>query len=278
MPTKHSYVAHRYPDAQFVREVRTIVEALASGGMEETEHITARVTRGLTTWDWDTLDELIQDLDRVRDADVIKIGATVYPKDGAKLLSIPMWMTGRVEVSVEANAGASRVSVTAPTPSETDRLHNKLESFLASATVVERSDTLPQIFVGHGRSNAWRELKEYVQDRMELRTRAFESASRAGHTIRDILDEELSRANLAIIVMTAEDEQGDGERRARQNVIHEAGLFQGKLGFDRVLMLVEDGVENFSNVAGLQYIPFARGNIREALGDVAVAIKERFVL
>jgi predicted nucleotide-binding protein len=31
--------------------------------------------------------------------------------------------------------------------------------------------------------------------------------------------------------MTAEDEQADGQWRARENVVHEAGLFQGRLGF-----------------------------------------------
>ena len=36
---------------------------------------------------------------------------------------------------------------------------------------------------------------------------------------------------IAFPVLTTEDEQADGNVRARMNVIHEAGLFQGRLGF-----------------------------------------------
>jgi predicted nucleotide-binding protein len=38
--------------------------------------------------------------------------------------------------------------------------------------------------------------------------------------------------------MTAEDEQADGNHHARMNVIHEVGLFQGRLGFERAIVLL----------------------------------------
>ena len=56
--------------------------------------------------------------------------------------------------------------------------------------------------------------------------------------------------------MTAEDATTDGKIRSRQNVIHEIGLFQGRYGFDRVLIFQQDTVEGFSNIAGLQTIRF----------------------
>jgi hypothetical protein len=37
----------------------------------------------------------------------------------------------------------------------------------------------------------------------------------------------LDQARFAFLVMTAEDEQADGNHHARMNVIHEVGLFQG---------------------------------------------------
>lgn len=43
---------------------------------------------------------------------------------------------------------------------------------------------------------------------------------------------------------------------ARQNVIHEAGLFQGRLGFMRAIVLLEEGCEEFSNIHGLGQIRF----------------------
>ncbi|MFZ3467855.1 TIR domain-containing protein [Streptomyces sp. 4.24] len=44
--------------------------------------------------------------------------------------------------------------------------------------------------------------------------------------------------------LLAEDATGDGQLVARQNVIHEIGLFQGHYGFDRVIVLAEDGCES----------------------------------
>jgi predicted nucleotide-binding protein len=48
--------------------------------------------------------------------------------------------------------------------------------------------------------------------------------------------------------MTAEDERADGKLNARLNVVHEIGLFQGRRGFNRAIILLEEGCEEFSNV------------------------------
>ena len=65
--------------------------------------------------------------------------------------------------------------------------------------------------------------------------------------------------------MTAEDEQPDGTLRARENVIHEAGLFQGRLGFEKAIILLEEGCEEFSNIEGLGQIRFPE---REYIGSI----------
>jgi predicted nucleotide-binding protein len=78
----------------------------------------------------------------------------------------------------------------------------------------------------------------------------------------------LDNAAIAFIVLTAEDETTDGTERARQNVVHEAGLFQGRLGFSRAIVLLEDGCDEFSNIAGLGQIRFPRGQIGAAFDQV----------
>jgi len=85
-----------------------------------------------------------------------------------------------------------------------------------------------------------------------------------------------SKSPFAFLVLTAEDLQPSGDSRARQNVVHEAGLFQGRLGFSRAVMLLEEGVEEFSNVQGVQYIPFKKGNIRETFGDAVATLRREF--
>jgi len=60
---------------------------------------------------------------------------------------------------------------------------------------------------------------------------------------------------------------------ARQNVIHEAGLFQGYLSFQRVVMLLQNGLEEFSNVAGLQYIGFQGDSIEQTFWELQRALR-----
>lgn len=134
----------------------------------------------------------------------------------------------------------------------------------------------PKVFIGHGRSSSWRELKDHLQDKHGVQVIAYETGARAGHTIRDVLEDMVNQSSFALIVMTAEDEQEDGTVRARQNVVHEAGLFQGRLGFHKAIMLVENGVEEFSNIHGIQQIKFSTGNIKEIFGEVLATLRREF--
>jgi hypothetical protein len=112
------------------------------------------------------------------------------------------------------------------------------------------------VFIGHGRSKLWARLQVFLQSDLGLKTVTYESESRTSQNIGDILQQMMREATFGVLVMTAEDETQSGAKRARQNVIHEIGLFQGKLGFSRVVLLLQNGVEEFSNVAGLRYIGF----------------------
>jgi predicted nucleotide-binding protein len=114
----------------------------------------------------------------------------------------------------------------------------------------------------------WRELKDFIQDRLHLPWDEFNRVPVAGVTNIARLSEMLDAAAIAFLVMTAEDEQVDGKLHARMNVIHEAGLFQGRLGFTRAILLLEEECEEFSNIHGLGQIRFPKGNIKAAFDDV----------
>ncbi|MBY3359224.1 nucleotide-binding protein [Rhizobium laguerreae] len=124
------------------------------------------------------------------------------------------------------------------------------------------------VFIGHGRSLLWRELKDFVSDRLRLPWNEFNRIPIAGMTNIARLSEMLESAAIALIIMTAEDELIDGEVQARMNVIHEVGLFQGRLGFSRAIVLVEEGCKLFSNIDGLGQIRFPKGNIKAAFEEV----------
>lgn len=131
---------------------------------------------------------------------------------------------------------------------------------------VERIGT--NVFIGHGRSHVWRDLKDLVQDRLKLPWDEFNRVPVAGVTNISRLSEMLDAAAIAFLVMTAEDERADGSIQARMNVIHEAGLFQGRLGFMRAIILLEEGCEQFSNIDGLGQIRFPSGNISAAFEEI----------
>lgn len=134
----------------------------------------------------------------------------------------------------------------------------------------------PRVFIGHGRAPDWRDLKDHLREQHGYRVEAYETGTRTGHTIRDVLDKMLGRANFAVLVLTGEDELNDGQMRPRENVVHETGLFQGRLGWTRAIMLVEEGVEPFSNIAGIQQLRYEKGQIRSTFGDVLASLKAEF--
>src|SRR2546425_1347328 len=97
-----------------------------------------------------------------------------------------------------------------------------------------------KIFIGHGRSLIWRELKDFIQERLRLKVDEFNLEPTAGLTTKERLQKMLDDACFAFLVMTAEDEHADKAKHARENVIHEIGLFQGRLSFERAIILLEE--------------------------------------
>lgn len=128
------------------------------------------------------------------------------------------------------------------------------------------------IFIGHGRSRLWARLQIFLENDLKLTTLNYETESRVGDSIIPILERMLGESGFAVLVLTAED-QTDSGKRARQNVIHEAGLFQGRLGFKKAILLVQDGIEDFSNVAGLQHIPFSGDHIEQTFYELQRVLK-----
>jgi len=101
----------------------------------------------------------------------------------------------------------------------------------------------------------------------------FNSVSVAGVATTDRLKELLDGAAFAFLLMTGEDEQMDGKFRARENAVHEVGLFQGRLGFSRAIVLLEDGCEEFSNIHGLGQIRFPKGNISAKFEEIRAVLE-----
>lgn len=226
-----------------------------------------QVRRGDTLWQFDDSDEFFADLASPYEYATLAI---THSQAAFTRIWLTRYSSGYTEVAVGAHSRGAVERIMAP--------------FHSAAPSLERPEIVPLplpvpkpvIFIGHGRSPLWRDVKDHLVDLHKYEVQAYETGERSGHTIRDVLSTMLDSSTFAILVMTSEDEQADETMRARQNVVHEAGLFQGRLGFPRVAILREEGVDLFSNIDGIQYIPFSKGNIRETFGDILATLKREF--
>jgi predicted nucleotide-binding protein len=185
-------------------------------------------------------------------------------------------------ISVQSFPTSVNVCIMAPTRSKIQSVFNIFDKYAESSRIAkpekpaEPPPPKPTIFIGHGRDIQWRDLKDHLHDKHGYDIEAYEIGARAGHAVRDILQDMLTRSSFAILVMTGEDETQDGGLRARQNVIHEIGLFQGRLGFNRAIVVLEKGTEEFSNIQGIEQIRFAKENIKETFGEVLAVLRREF--
>lgn len=129
------------------------------------------------------------------------------------------------------------------------------------------------VFIGHGRSKEWKDLKDFIEGRMRLPWDEFNRVPVAGIANTARLATMLDSAAIAFLVLTAEDETGNGQLQARMNVVHEVGLFQGRLGFAKAIVMLEEGCEEFSNIQGFGQIRFPKNNIRAAFHDVELVLE-----
>jgi hypothetical protein len=146
------------------------------------------------------------------------------------------------------------------------------------AVAAPSSSTGQKVFIGHGRSLVWLELKDFTEGRLHLAVDEFNRAPAAGLFTGERIEAMLNDARFALLVMTGEDEQLDGKVRARENVVHEAGLFQGRLGFKRAIILLEEGCDAFSNIDGLTVIKFPKGKIGAAFEDIRRTLERETII
>lgn len=118
-----------------------------------------------------------------------------------------------------------------------------------------------KVFVVHGHHDALRESVARFLERAKLEPIILAEQANGGHTIIEKLEAN-SDVAYSVVLLTADDVGGKSESelkpRARQNVVFELGYFVGLLARSRVCALVEEGVEIFSDISGVTYIPVDR--------------------
>lgn len=192
---------------------------------------------------------------------------------------------GRIRFSVYGHlwpgVQQTGVAVRMPTRGDVEKVFHVIESNvekcrLPAPTTEQRLKPRTKVFIGHGQNSQWRDLKDHLHEKQGLDVEAYELGARAGLTIRDVLNDMLASSSFAVLVLTGEDTDAEGRIHARENVVHELGLFQGRLGWRKAVALLEEGVAEFSNIHGLNQIRFRKGNVQETFGEVLATIKREF--
>ena len=126
--------------------------------------------------------------------------------------------------------------------------------------VVAHTDSSYQnnkVFVVHGHDEALKEKVARLLEKQGLEAIILSEQANKGKTIIEKFEEN-SDVGAAICLFTGDDvgkEKSEvvEKQRARQNVVYEAGYFMGKLGRERVIMLVDNGIELPSDLQGVVY-------------------------
>lgn len=120
------------------------------------------------------------------------------------------------------------------------------------------------IFLSHGHNEFLKlKLKDFLNTRLGQSPIILAEQPSLGFTVVEKLERVSEMCCFAVILMTKDDQQVDGGVRARQNVIHDIGFFQGKYGRKNVVLLAERGIELFTNISGIIRIEFEAQHFEE---------------
>jgi predicted nucleotide-binding protein len=219
------------------------------------------------TWHYDSEEEFFADYRKNQHRANVNYG---WLKDGCVFL---------LRFEFRSFPKYSHIHITFPTRSQIEAVYEVFERNVGISKVQEPQKpkpVKPTIFIGHGGNPQWRDVKDHLSDKHGYQVEAYEVGARSGHAIRDILGDMMNKSSFALLVLTGEDEQASGVQNPRLNVVHETGLFQGRLGFNRAVVLLEDGCEVFSNIQGIEQIRFSKGNIKETFGEILATLRREF--
>ena len=162
-----------------------------------------------------------------------------------------------IEVIDQLVRGVQKLGEHAGTLRNASRIYNTKQQ--------ERTMRGSKVFIGHGRSDTWWAVKDFVERKLGLEVEEFEREPVVGRQIKDRLEEMFQNAGWAILVATPDDSSNS---EPRLNVIHELGFAQGRLGWENAIILLEKGCQLPSNLEGTVYLEFQPGQVKQVFHDL----------
>lgn len=121
----------------------------------------------------------------------------------------------------------------------------------------KQPDDFTKIFIVHGHDGELKHAVARVIEKQGIEAIILAEQTNQGKTIFEKFEEN-SDVSCAVCLFTSDDVgkakiEAEDKPRARQNVVLETGYFMGKLGRERVVILVDKGIELPSDLSGVVY-------------------------
>lgn len=221
-----------------------------------TEPQTLEITKNNETWDYDNMKEFLAEYKT----------STEYKF---------YHFQDKKEFYISGDNHLATIIVESNKRDEIEGIFNIFEENLDESIIKIEKEPI-KIFIGHGHNPQWRDLKDHLHEKHGFEVITYEIGPRAGLSIKDVLKSMINESSFALLLLTGEDLDNEGNLHARENVIHELGLFQGSLGFEKAIAILEKEVTEFSNILGINQVRFSKGNIKETFGEILSIIRREF--
>ena len=117
-----------------------------------------------------------------------------------------------------------------------------------------------KVFIVHGHNETAKQSVARTLESLGLTPIILAEQPDKGRTVIEKFEKEGNDVGFAVVLLTADDKGRKNkartmQSRARQNVVFEMGYFMAQIGRERVFLLLQEGVEEPSDLKGIVYTP-----------------------
>lgn len=148
--------------------------------------------------------------------------------------------------------------------SAVDALIEKIAEFEEEASPEEKGTfDHKKVFIVHGHNESVKQNVARTIEAIGLTPIILAEQPDKGRTVIEKFESEGNDVGFAVVLLTADDKGRKNkartmQSRARQNVVFEMGYFMALLGRERVMLLLQEGVEEPSDLKGIVYTKLDR--------------------
>jgi sugar/nucleoside kinase (ribokinase family) len=170
----------------------------------------------------------------------------------------------RLQVQLGAFVGLclARQKMSSSVPGTYQVLQDLSKGFLQQTETLSVSDQpAARVFLVHEGKRDWRVVRNFIVSKCKLEVFELSLADINENTLAEIMEEQLPRCSFGVCVLSPRTPPAGAAADADQDLVHQAGILQGRYGFKRVAILAEQGCQTFSNIAGLIHLNFPPGQV-----------------